>query len=86
MTRSHFTFVLLVATVVAMHGPTLALRPRDAVIFAACLLTALALRLPWAIYSELLIGLIAVIALTQVLRGSIGRMVGQFAYSVRHPS
>jgi membrane protease YdiL (CAAX protease family) len=65
---------VLVMIAVAMHAPILGLRHWDAVIYIACLVTALVLRLRWAIHTALLTCLLVVIALAPTLRESIGRM------------
>jgi membrane protease YdiL (CAAX protease family) len=65
---------VLVMIVATMHAPILGLRHWDAVIYIACLVTALVLQLRWAIHTALLTCLLIVIALVPTLRESIGRM------------
>ncbi len=54
MTKSHLTLACLIVIAVVMHAPVLELQYWDAVTFAICLVTALALGLRWATHTALL--------------------------------
>jgi hypothetical protein len=73
--KPRLELAVLVMIGVAMHASILRLQHWDAVIYIACLVTALVLRLRWAIHTALLTCLLIVIALTPMLRDSIGRVL-----------
>jgi len=72
--KPRLELAVLVMIAAAMHAPILGLRHWDPVIYIACLVTALVLRLRWAIHAALLTCLLIAIALTPMLRESVGRM------------
>lgn len=76
LARTKFTLTtgLLIAIAGAMHAPVFGLHVWGAIVFAGCLVIALALRLHWAVHAASLTTLTALLLATPVLAQSIGQL------------